>query len=304
MKPLVRTRGWKAVAAGSKALHVGGPRRVGRALAAAGDVALGRRRAAARARSGDRARELPRVRRRRRRDRGRVHWTQDPHVPRAARATAPRSRSSSCPTSRRSAATCSPGSGCGASRRPTSSATSAGRLHLLEVNPRFNLWHHPAAVAGVNLPALVHADLTGAPRPSGRRATRRVDVVHAARPTCAPRTRPACRRCRWLRWARALRRDVEPLARRPAAVPARHAVVAPSGGACPSAATPTDALRRHRRRARQPPRARGGARLPGGPEGGPVPLRRRPRRLRPASERVRAPRARPRRRPAWPATTT
>ncbi|MGH7605770.1 MAG: ATP-grasp domain-containing protein, partial [Gemmatimonadales bacterium] len=37
-----------------------------------------------------------------------------------------------------------------------------GRLHLLEVNPRFNLWHHLGAAAGVNLPALVYADLTGA----------------------------------------------------------------------------------------------------------------------------------------------
>jgi D-aspartate ligase len=40
-----------------------------------------------------------------------------------------------------------------------------GRLHLLEVNPRFNLWHHLGAVAGINLPALVHADLAGLPRP-------------------------------------------------------------------------------------------------------------------------------------------
>lgn len=40
-----------------------------------------------------------------------------------------------------------------------------GRLHLLEVNPRFNLWHHLGAVAGVNLPALVYSDLIGAPRP-------------------------------------------------------------------------------------------------------------------------------------------
>ncbi len=40
-----------------------------------------------------------------------------------------------------------------------------GRLHLLEVNPRFNLWHHLGAVAGVNLPALVFADMTGLPRP-------------------------------------------------------------------------------------------------------------------------------------------
>jgi len=34
-----------------------------------------------------------------------------------------------------------------------------GRLHLLEINPRFNLWHYPAAAAGVNLPALVYQDL-------------------------------------------------------------------------------------------------------------------------------------------------
>ena len=40
-----------------------------------------------------------------------------------------------------------------------------GSLHLLEVNPRFNLWHHLGAVAGVNLPALVYADLTGRDRP-------------------------------------------------------------------------------------------------------------------------------------------
>jgi predicted ATP-grasp superfamily ATP-dependent carboligase len=40
-----------------------------------------------------------------------------------------------------------------------------GTLHLLEVNPRFNLWHLPGAVAGVNLPALVYADLAGQPRP-------------------------------------------------------------------------------------------------------------------------------------------
>jgi len=43
--------------------------------------------------------------------------------------------------------------------------TPQGDLRLLEVNPRFNLWHHLGAVAGVNLPALVYADLTGTPRP-------------------------------------------------------------------------------------------------------------------------------------------
>jgi D-aspartate ligase len=40
-----------------------------------------------------------------------------------------------------------------------------GSLRLLEVNPRFTLWHHPAARAGVNIPALVYADLVGRPRP-------------------------------------------------------------------------------------------------------------------------------------------
>jgi D-aspartate ligase len=42
---------------------------------------------------------------------------------------------------------------------------TAGALHLLEINPRFTLWHHPAARAGLNIPALVYADLTGTPRP-------------------------------------------------------------------------------------------------------------------------------------------
>jgi predicted ATP-grasp superfamily ATP-dependent carboligase len=45
----------------------------------------------------------------------------------------------------------------------------SGELLLLEVNARFNLWHLPGAVAGVNLPALVYADLVGLPRPRVRR---------------------------------------------------------------------------------------------------------------------------------------
>jgi D-aspartate ligase len=40
-----------------------------------------------------------------------------------------------------------------------------GKLWLLEVNPRFNLWHHAGACAGVNLPAMVYNDLVGAERP-------------------------------------------------------------------------------------------------------------------------------------------
>jgi len=40
------------------------------------------------------------------------------------------------------------------------------RLHLLEVNPRFTLWHHLGARGGVNIPALVYGDLAGRPRPA------------------------------------------------------------------------------------------------------------------------------------------
>jgi D-aspartate ligase len=75
-----------------------------------------------------------------------------------------------------------------------------GRLQLLEINARFNLWHHPAAIAGVNLPALVHADLTGRPRPPGRRPTRPVawcmplwDLRAARAAGVSP--------LKWLRWA-------------------------------------------------------------------------------------------------------
>lgn len=75
----------------------------------------------------------------------------------------------------------------------------SGRLHLLEVNPRFNLWHHVGAVAGVNLPAIAYADLVGLPRP----------VARAARPGVrwsVPWHDLAARRewdlslARWVRW--------------------------------------------------------------------------------------------------------
>jgi len=45
-----------------------------------------------------------------------------------------------------------------------------GKLHLLEINPRFTLWHHPGALAGVNLPLLVYRDLVGLPRHQRPRA--------------------------------------------------------------------------------------------------------------------------------------
>ena len=75
-----------------------------------------------------------------------------------------------------------------------------GALHLLEVNPRFTLWHHLGARAGVNVPALVYGDLVGLPRPR----------VPSARPGvrwCRPWGDAAAARAagvpflRWLAWA-------------------------------------------------------------------------------------------------------
>lgn len=48
--------------------------------------------------------------------------------------------------------------------------TPDGRTFLLEVNPRFTLWVHPGALAGVNLAALAYADLAQGPRPAPRSA--------------------------------------------------------------------------------------------------------------------------------------
>jgi predicted ATP-grasp superfamily ATP-dependent carboligase len=72
------------------------------------------------------------------------------------------------------------------------------RLVLLEVNPRFSLWHLPGAVAGVNVPALVHADLVGTPRQRPRPARAGVTWVHPVE------DRHVCRT--WL--AAAVRSDV------------------------------------------------------------------------------------------------
>jgi D-aspartate ligase len=79
-----------------------------------------------------------------------------------------------------------------------------GRLHLLEINPRFNLWHYPAAVAGVNLPAIVYADLTGRERPAPTTLTRQVVWCDLLQDLRAARTAgisaPA-----WLWWMRRCR---------------------------------------------------------------------------------------------------
>ena len=75
-----------------------------------------------------------------------------------------------------------------------------GGLRLLEVNPRFNLWHYPGALAGVNLPALVHANLLGRPAP-GSDAVARGGVTW-----CSPHDLKAARAeglgvREWVRWA-------------------------------------------------------------------------------------------------------
>jgi D-aspartate ligase len=79
-----------------------------------------------------------------------------------------------------------------------------GRLHLLEINPRFNLWHYPGAIAGVNLPALAYADLTGRERPPVSAQPRRVawcDPLQDLRAAQATGVAPLA----WLRFVAACR---------------------------------------------------------------------------------------------------
>ncbi len=74
-----------------------------------------------------------------------------------------------------------------------------GRLHLLEINPRFNLWHHVGAAAGVNLPAMVYADLLGMPRaPTGLAAAGRT-WCHAGGDWHAAKE-SGMGRAAWVRW--------------------------------------------------------------------------------------------------------
>jgi D-aspartate ligase len=75
-----------------------------------------------------------------------------------------------------------------------------GSLHLFEVNPRFNLWHHPGALAGVNLPEIVYRDLVGLPRPLARPArpgVRWCSLAHDPQAARADGIGPA----RWVAWA-------------------------------------------------------------------------------------------------------
>ena len=73
------------------------------------------------------------------------------------------------------------------------------RLHLLEVNPRFNLWHHLGAVAGVNLPALVYADAVGLPRPAAAKARAGACWCHITKDRLAARD-SGLSMAAWLPW--------------------------------------------------------------------------------------------------------
>jgi D-aspartate ligase len=74
-----------------------------------------------------------------------------------------------------------------------------GSLHLLEVNPRFNLWHHPGAAAGVNIPELVYRDLVGLPRRPAATAKAGVRWVSPWRDAQAVWTQHVPLR-RWIPW--------------------------------------------------------------------------------------------------------
>ena len=78
-----------------------------------------------------------------------------------------------------------------------------GALYLLEVNPRFSLWHHPGARAGVNIPALVYEDMVSdlggvktstGPAKAGVRWCRLLNDVKAAK-------NEGISFLRWLPWA-------------------------------------------------------------------------------------------------------
>lgn len=125
-----------------------------------------------------------------------------------------------------------------------------GALHLLEINPRVNLWHHPGAIAGVNLPALIYADLTHGERPPVAAAPRHVawvDPLQDLRASRAAGVAPlawlrflaGCRAVSGLAWADPmpfLRGKLWGALRRRAVSRARRGRTAPSAPPGPGAA--------------------------------------------------------------------
>lgn len=75
------------------------------------------------------------------------------------------------------------------------------QLLLLEVNPRFNLWHLPGAYAGVNLPALAYADAVSEPVESAAPVRVGVRWVDCRFDVLAARA-DGVTTLEWLRWLR------------------------------------------------------------------------------------------------------
>ncbi|HET9452514.1 MAG TPA: hypothetical protein VFO83_16610 [Aggregicoccus sp.] len=78
------------------------------------------------------------------------------------------------------------------------------QLFLLEMNPRFNLWHYPGAVAGVNLPQLVYQDLLEPGSARGGRARPGVRYVALASDFFAFREYRAAGELSMLAWLRSV----------------------------------------------------------------------------------------------------
>lgn len=80
-----------------------------------------------------------------------------------------------------------------------------GQLFLPEINARFSLWHHVGARIGVNIPALVYADLTGGLCPEPRGPEPRAEMRDAAtwvHPMDVFAARAGGMRLgEWIRWA-------------------------------------------------------------------------------------------------------
>lgn len=75
-----------------------------------------------------------------------------------------------------------------------------GKFYLLEVNPRFSLWHHPGAAAGVNIPELVYRQLLGHSSSNAQQARPGVTWCQAWNDISAANEHGLARG-RWLRFA-------------------------------------------------------------------------------------------------------
>lgn len=82
--------------------------------------------------------------------------------------------------------------------------TTTGELFTLEVNARFNLWHHLGAADGINLPEVAYAYLVEGRAPRVDRAARRHRWINLYRDYKSFRARHAAGTLGWVEWARSL----------------------------------------------------------------------------------------------------